>query len=135
MIRSLDSMPDPDPLDNLKAQVADLMARLASNPESDPLHGVAELVGQIELTAGELELSPPVAIAGRGMSQSLRMRSPLSKVVEDAGFGPAWKGLLGEKTYQAHGTQLREKLLYYLSLWRGWLAGAHSGQPGTNCAQ
>ena len=82
-----------------------------------------------------MDLSPPVAIAGRGMSQSLRMRSPLSDVVEDAGFGPGWKRLLGESTYQAHGVQIREKLLYYLSLWRGWLADAPSNLPGVSCSQ
>jgi hypothetical protein len=128
-------MPDPDPLVKLKEQVADLLELLSSNPESEPLRGVAELVRQIELTAGEGELSPPVAIAGRGMSQSLRMRSPFNNVVEDAGFGPGWKRLLGEKTYQAHGVQIREKLLYYLSLWRGWLADARSTQPGASCPQ
>lgn len=135
MIRSTDPMPDPDPLNKLKDQIANLVDVLASNPEGEPLAGIAELIRQIEETAGEVDLTPPVAITGRGMSQSLRMRSPLSDVVEDAGFGPGWNRLLGEKTYQAHGIQIREKLLYYLSLWRGWLADARSPQPGASCTQ
>jgi hypothetical protein len=135
MIRSVSPMPDSDPLDKLKAQIGGLLEVLTSNTETEPLRGVAELARQIEEAAGEADLSPPVAITGRGMSQSLRMRSPFHEAVEDAGFGPGWKRLLGEKTYQAHGVQIREKLLYYLSLWRGWLADAPSTQPRASYSQ
>ena len=133
MIRSLDPMPDPDPRPMLKDQVANLLERLASNPDDEPLEGVAEMIPHIEAAARAADLAPPVAISGRGMSQSLRMRSPLSDAVEDAGFGPGWQRLLGEKTYQAHGAQIREKLLYYLSLWRGWLAD-RSHRPDASCS-
>lgn len=116
-------MTDDDSRNRLGDRISELLETLAANPENEPLRGADELIVQIEEAADEIDLVPPVAIAGRGMSQSLRMRSPLSDVVEDAGFGPSWKNLLGEKTYLAHGVQIREKLLYYLSLWRGWLAG------------
>lgn len=115
-------MNDDCTVQNLRDRVSQLLETLESSSDSEPLRGADPLIARIEEAALDAGIRPPVSVAGRGMAQCVRMRSPFNEAMEDAGFGPAWKRLLGEQTYQAHAVQTREKLLYYLTLWRGWLA-------------
>jgi hypothetical protein len=115
-------MADDCTVQTLRDRVSQLIHTLGSTSEEEPLRGVETLIAAVEEAAQEAGLRAPVSITGRGMAQRLQFRSPFNQAIEDAGFGPGWKRLLGEKTYLAHSLQIREKLLYYLTLWRGWLA-------------
>jgi len=122
-------MNDDYTVQNLRDRVSGLLQTLESNSDSEPLLGVDPLIAGIQEAALDAGIQPPVAVVGRGMSQRMQMKSPFNEVVEDAGFGPAWKRLLGEQTYRSHAMQTREKLLYYLTLWRGWLTAGAGCSP------
>jgi hypothetical protein len=119
-----------DRIQNLRERISKLMHTLESNSDREPLADAESLISAIADAAERAEIRPPVMLSGRGLAQSLRMRSPFNETAEDAGFGPAWKRLLGEATFNAHALQTREKLLYYLTLWRGWLAPAQDAGNG-----
>jgi hypothetical protein len=121
------SLPEAEMTDDRTVQVladrvSHLLRVLEATPEDEPLRGVEVVIAAIEEAARDADLRAPVSIIGRGMAQRLQLRSPFNQAVEDIGYGPGWRRLLGEKTYLAHALQMREKLLYYLTLWRGWLA-------------
>lgn len=126
-------MADDRTVQLLADRVLHLLKVLEATPDDEPLRGVDVAIAAIEEAARGADLRAPVSITGRGMAQRLQLRSPFNQAVEDAGYGPGWKRLLGEKTYLAHALQMREKLLYYLTLWRGWLAQPASAR-GTDCA-
>lgn len=119
----------------LRDRISKLLETLQSNSEHEPLAGADPLIAGIEEAAHDAELRPPVSISGRGLAQCVRMRSPFNETAEDAGYGPAWKRLLGEATFEAHALQTREKLLYYLTLWRGWLARPAEPLNDSRCSR